>query len=318
MTPGAEPAVVCLTGPTGAGKSDAALHLARVYGGSIINADSRQVYRDFPLVTAQPSIMEQASCPHALYGFLDTTERMSAGRWAVLAEQQVRAALAAGRLPVLVGGTGLYLRALLDGMADIPPIPEEIRTRLAGDCARLGLAVSYARLRDVDPVCAARLHGNDRQRILRGLEVYEATGKPLSWWQAERTGSGMPWRVLRLGLRLPLAALTPLLQRRIEAMLTAGAEDEARAALERCPDLNAPGWSGIGCAELAAYVRGELGQAEAGKNELRRLWLANTRAYAKRQLTWFGADTRIRWFSPEDPERHTAMAGAVEAFVSGG
>ncbi|MDR2727160.1 MAG: tRNA (adenosine(37)-N6)-dimethylallyltransferase MiaA [Deltaproteobacteria bacterium] len=301
---------ICLAGPTGTGKSAAALHVAEVFGGVIINADSRQVYRDFPLITAQPGREELARCPHALYGFLDTGERISAGRWAALAGEAARAAMEAGSLPILTGGTGLYLRALLDGVADIPPVPESIRSTLLRACEACGPAVMHERLRNADPACAARLHPNDRQRILRALEVYESTGKPLSWWQAERAGPGAPWRVLRLALGLPLSELTPILASRIDRMLEAGAAAEAEAALSRCPDGTAPGWSGIGCAELRAYLEGKLDM-----DAMRRRWLTNTRAYAKRQLTWFRADARLCWFRPAE---HEAVENAVMEFLGSG
>jgi tRNA dimethylallyltransferase len=300
--------VICLSGPTGTGKSDAALHLAETFDGVVVNADSRQVYRDFPLITAQPGQAASARRPHALYGFLDAHERMSAGRWAALAGETVRAALAAGRPPILTGGTGLYLRALLDGLADIPPVPEAIHEAILRACKEDGPAILHEQLRRVDPVSAARLHPHDRQRIVRALEVHEATGRPLSWWQAERTPPGPPWRVLRLGLDLPLPELAPLLARRIDRMLEAGAVAEAEAALSRCPDGAAPGWSGIGCAELFAYLRGELDM-----DALRRLWLANTRAYAKRQMTWFRADARLTRFKPGE---HAALEKAVAEFFA--
>jgi len=299
---------ICLAGPTGTGKSAAALHLAEIFGGVVVNADSRQVYRDFPLITAQPGREELARCRHVLYGFLETGERISAGRWAALAGEAARAALDAGSLPILTGGTGLYLRALLDGMADIPPVPASIHNALLRACQEHGPASMHDRLRDVDPICAARVHPNDRQRILRALEVYESTGKALSWWQTRRAGSGAPWRVLRLGLGLPLSELTPILARRIEHMLEGGAVAEAEAALGRCPDSSAPGWSGIGCAELCAYLRGEL-----DSDALRRQWLARTRAYAKRQLTWFRSDARLRWFRPGE---HKAMEDAAADFLA--
>lgn len=284
---------VCLVGPTGVGKSALAIRLAREFDGEIVNADSRQVYRAFPLITAQPSSEERKACPHALYGFLDTQESLSAGAWAGLALKTAQAIADQGGLPLLVGGTGFYLRALTDGIATIPPVAPSLSARLAEECAKLGPGCLHARLAIIDPAYASRIHPNDRQRVLRALEVYESTGRTFSWWHAQ-TPPPLEADVLRIGIGLPLQTLTPQLAARVERMLEAGAAEEARREFARCPD-DGPGWSGIGCRELQAWLRGtcELEQA-------RELWIKNTRAYAKRQLTWFNADERIRWFTPDD------------------
>ena len=284
--------VVCIVGPTGVGKSATALRLAEHFGGSIINADSRQVFSAFPVITAQPSAAEQALCPHHLYGFLQTSSRISAGAWGDLALQHMEGVA----FPLLVGGTGLYLRALFDGIVDIPPIPDELVRKLSDACAQEGSAALHLRLRDIDPDYAARIHEHDRQRIVRALCVYESTGKTFSWWHRQ-TPPPREMDVLRIGLRLPLDDLTPLLARRIDAMIDAGAVDEARAEYAIHPDGALPGWSGIGCRELHQYLCGELSFEAA-----RLLWIKNTRAYAKRQLTWFNADSRIRWFGPDQAE----------------
>lgn len=300
--------VVCLVGPTGTGKSAIAIRLAACFDGVVINADSRQVYRDFPIITAQPTAEEQSRIPHRLYGFLDTRERISAGLWAGMAKEIISRTLEEGKLPILTGGTGLYLRALLDGMADIPPVPIQIDRQLENECRTQGLAALHELLAGLDPVCAARIHPHDRQRTLRALAVYRATGRPLSWWQ-QHTPQPPAWNVLRLALGLPLAELTPLLARRIRSMIRQGAKDEATRALELCPDGSAPGWSGIGCAELYDWLRGTLDDAA-----LVATWTAHTRAYAKRQLTWFRADHRLQWFSPDSGEK---VRQRVEEFLSG-
>lgn len=300
--------ILCVVGPTGAGKSAAALALAETFGGVVINADSRQVYRDFPLITARPGPEDEARCPHRLYGFLPTEQSLSAGIWADMALEAVRRAQQDGLLPILTGGTGLYLRALLDGMTTIPPIPDDIRASLAAELARCGPEVLHARLSEVDPDYAARIHPRDRQRVLRALEVHAATGQTFSDWHRQ-TPPPLDDRILRLGLGLPLADLTPLLARRVDVMLASGALDEAREARLRCPDGTAPGWSGIGCAELWRWLCGELDLDEA-----RRLWVANTRAYAKRQWTWFRADPRLHWFSPQAGHLD-AMRQAVETWL---
>ena len=299
--------VICLAGPTGAGKSAAALALAERFGGVIINADSRQVYHDFPVITAQPSPEDRVRAPHRLYGFLPTRKSISAGRWVALARSEIEVAHTAGKLPIIVGGTGLYMRALFDGMADIPDIAPDIHEALINLGRLQGLSVLYGRLQQVDPQSAGRIHPNDKQRILRALEVFESTGKPLSWWHENARGNTPSWPLLRLGVKLELTDLTPLLGARIETMLRHGAEEEARSAMRHCADPAAPGWSGIGCIELFSWITGELDEAE-----MRRQWLTHTRAYAKRQLTWFRPDTRIEWFAPHETDR---LLQRAEAFL---
>lgn len=293
-------AVICLAGPTGSGKTALALHLARELDCEIINADSRQVYADFPLITAQPSPEERAVCPHHLYGFLPTGQKISAGHWAAMAATVAREVAARGRVPLLVGGTGLYFQALLRGMAEIPPVAPEVTRRLTARLHSLGPEALHAELARADPAYAARVHPRDRQRILRALEVLEGTGRPFSWWHAHAMAAppcAGPLLVLDAGLDW----LAPRLARRLDAMLAAGALDEARAARARCPGrvggVRQPGWSGIGCAELLAHLEGEI-----SLKDCRSRWLANTRAYAKRQLTWFRARPEAVFLPPADRE----------------
>jgi len=299
--------LLCIPGPTGAGKTGAALFLAKELNGGIINFDSRQVYADFPLITAQPTKAEQALSPHFLYGFLPTNQAVSAGVYADMAREAVSQARERGLVPILAGGTGLYLRALLEPLAPIPQVPPDIRARVQEECVRSGLAAMYLRLKEHDPVSAERIHPNDRQRIVRAIEVHEATKRPLSSWHTE-AGDAEPFefKALKLGVTMDLDALTQRLVRRIKAMLDSGAVEEAREALQNCPDGGAPGWSGIGCAELFRHLQGELSLDEA-----RELWIKNTRAYAKRQITWFKKDKDIRWFGPDE---HQAMLEAAKGF----
>jgi tRNA dimethylallyltransferase len=285
----------CILGPTGAGKTAAALALARAFPGAvrIINADSRQVYRGFPLISAQPSPEDQARFPHNLYGFLPLTEKLGAGAYARLADTAIRESLEAGAQPILVGGTGLYFKALLAGMAPVPEIPGEILEHWGKACAAEGSPALHRLLRRDDPEYAAKIHPHDRQRIVRALAVLQATGKAFSQWH-KMPPPPSPYRPVKVGTGLPLPVLEIRIRRRMDAMLEAGALEEVRRAFLDCPDPAAPGWTGIGCRELLGLLDGRL-----TLQECRELWFRNTRAYAKRQYTWFRPDTEIVWFSPD-------------------
>ncbi|MFP5239306.1 MAG: tRNA (adenosine(37)-N6)-dimethylallyltransferase MiaA [Acidobacteriota bacterium] len=298
----AEGKALCLVGPTGAGKTEAALALAEAFNGSVVNFDSRQVYRGVPITTAQPSPEEQARCPHLLYGFMACSQAVSAGSFAETAARAVRSVLEQGRTPILVGGTGLYLQALLEGLAPIPDVPGEVRELVARQWDEQGGDALHARLAQADPAYAARVHPNDRQRVTRALEVLEATGRTFSAWHA-LAEKPLDLPCLKLGIRMEKAALDNRLAARIHIMLKQGALDEVRLAVAECPDPAAPGLSGIGCAELAAHLRGEMGFQEALD-----LWLANTKAYAKRQMTWFKRDASIHWFGPGKVREMVALA----------
>ncbi|MDR1659381.1 MAG: tRNA (adenosine(37)-N6)-dimethylallyltransferase MiaA [Desulfovibrio sp.] len=294
--------VVCLAGPTGTGKTAMALDLAEALGGEVINADSRQVYADFPVITAQPADAERARCPHHCYAFLPTDQKTSAGRWAKAACEAARAALSRGRTPLLVGGTGLYFQTLLRGMAEIPAADPAVSAALGARLADEGLPSLRGELVRVDAAYAARVHPNDRQRILRALEVFYSTRRPFSWWHAHAGSRALcvgPLIVLDSGLE----ALTPRLALRIDRMIADGAFEEVRRAMIVCPDTAAPGWSCIGAVEALACLQGKISQGECA-----RLWLKNTRAYAKRQLTWFRARIEARFVALGDTAAALALA----------
>jgi tRNA dimethylallyltransferase len=284
--------VVCIVGPTGTGKTAAALGLAERFTGGVVNYDSRQVYRGVPLVTAQPTPEEQARCPHWLYGFMEPIQAIDAGMFSHLAESAIDEAGQRGLLPLLVGGTGLYLDALLYGLAAIPDVPPLVRQTIQVRYDDLGGEALHGELATLDPEYAAKIHPNDRQRITRALEVFETTGRVLSSWHAEQK-TQPKFNHLKIGLAMDLDELTPRLARRIDMMLEAGAVAEMKAAYQKTPIPNAPGWTGIGCMELIEYIRDRLTLEQA-----KSLWLKRTRAYAKRQLTWFRRDKEIHWFAP--------------------
>ncbi len=275
--------ILVLAGPTASGKSAAALHLAQTLGGTIINADAVQVYADLRILSARPDPAEEALAPHRLYGVMDGTERCSAGIWRSMAMQAISEVLDAGGLPVLVGGTGLYLRGLMQGIANIPAVPDAIRAEATALHDQLGGAAFRDRLATHDPTLAARLEPGDRQRLIRAWEVWAATGQPLSFWQTQPPEPPPPgWRFV-CGVLIPER---PTLYARCDArfvhMLECGALDEVEALLQRRIESDLPVMKALGVPELAAFLqgRGSLEQAvEAGQR--------STRHYAKRQVTWF-------------------------------
>ncbi|MDC0336552.1 tRNA (adenosine(37)-N6)-dimethylallyltransferase MiaA [Pseudodesulfovibrio sp.] len=302
------PPIVCLLGPTGTGKTAAAIAIAKRMPASVINFDSRQVYTDFPLITAQPDAEEQAACSHLLYGFLPTEEKMTAARFVELAMETIEDVRGQERLPILVGGTGMYLKSLLSGIAPIPEIPDVIRQSVQARIKTEGPQKLHTELQDADPEYAAKIHPNDTQRNARAAEVLLATGKSMTWWHTNSEHTPAPYSALKIGMQITLDELEPHLAKRIGSMLEHGAVDEAKQAMEQCDDPQAPGWTGIGCAELLAYLRDEMTLDEAQYK-----WVKNTRAYAKRQITWFKKENDINWFAPGDNE---PIADLVESWLA--
>ena len=282
-----------LGGTTASGKSALALALAARTGGVIVDADSQQLFADLPILTARPTAEEEARVPHRLYGLLGPREQPSVGRWLGLV-LPVLAELAREERPaVLVGGTGLYLHALLHGLSPIPEVPPEVRARLLAEARDVSTGELHARLRRVDPATAAELRPSDRQRILRALEVLEATGRPLALWQAEPRRPPVRPRLLVGVALLPPAEVTgPRIARRLEAQLACGALEEVAALAHREPELREAARAGRtdrfpilkvhGCRELLAVLDGRLAPAAAQAEIARKV-----RAYAKRQRTWF-------------------------------
>jgi tRNA dimethylallyltransferase len=273
--------VIVIAGPTASGKSALALEIAAAPGGTIINADSLQAYRDLPILSAQPGKAATARVPHRLYGFLDAAERGSVGLWRELALAEIAAVHRGGGLPIVVGGTGLYLRALQHGLAAIPAIPPAIRAEAAELYRTLGGATFRQRLGELDPSEAARLPAGDRQRLVRAFEVVCATGMPIGEWRKARVQPA-PYRFATILLMPPRAALYAACDARLLAMIAAGGLDEARALAARglSPDL--PAMKALGIPELLRHLRGEIDLDAAILTAQRA-----TRRYAKRQITWF-------------------------------
>ena len=275
--------LVIVAGPTASGKSALGLAIAERFGGMVINADSMQVYRDLRLLTARPTPEEEARVPHRLYGVLDGAEHGTAARWRDLALEVLAEAAALRRLPVLVGGTGLYLRSLTEGLVAVPPLPPEARAEAVALLEKLGPGGLHAALAQRDPHTAAGIKPGDTQRLVRAWEVLAGSGRGLAAWRQEAAGSGLPNPVCWLVLRPPRAPLYARIDRRFEGMIRAGALDEARAfAARRDIPADAPLRKAHGLPELLRHLGGEISLDEAI-----RLAQANTRHYAKRQTTWF-------------------------------
>jgi tRNA dimethylallyltransferase len=301
---GKKPRVAALVGPTAVGKTGVALALAASLGAEIVNADSLQVYRELDIGTAKPNEAERALVPHHLIDVADPPEPYDAARFcregrAVLDELTRRRVP-----PLVVGGTGLYLKALLGGLFPQGEPPPGVRQRLRQELASLGLPVLYARLSHWDPATAARLHPHDTYRIIRALEVMAATGKPLSEFIEAHRFQDAPYEVLKLGLELPREELYQRIDLRVELMLAAGWLDEIEGLLRRYPPTLKP-LQALGYRHLINYLTGVWSWDEALT-----LLTRDTRRYAKRQLTWFGSDPAVRWFHPEQVEEMTAALAA--------
>lgn len=302
-TAGAAAPAILIAGPTASGKSALALALAAALGGVVINADSQQVYAGWRILTARPSAADEMRAPHRLYGHVPLGAPYSAGAWlrdlrAVLSE-----ARGAGLRPIIVGGTGLYFRALTQGLAEIPPVSPATRARGMAALERLGLAAVAGELAARDPATTARIDLANPARVLRAWEVLEDTGRPLADWQDDT-----PPPLLPLAATLPIALMPPrpvLIARceaRLDAMLREGVLDEVRAvmALGLAPD--APGMRAVGAPEFMAHLRGEVGLAEALAAAK-----AATRQYVKRQLTWIGGQM-AGWQRIDTPDPGPVLA----------
>jgi tRNA dimethylallyltransferase len=287
--------VVLIAGPTASGKSAAAFELAARLRGTVINADSMQVYSELAVLTARPSPADEARVPHRLYGHVSVRTRYSAGRYQDEAAAALTEARDAGRVAICVGGTGLYFDVLTNGLSPIPPVPPEIRTAVRQRFDTMGRELFFAELAQRDPAILSKLRISDTQRILRAADVWEATGRPLSEWQK---GSGKPvlagLRVACFVIAPPRDILSKRIGRRFEAMVRQGALEEAKALIGLDPA--SPAAKALGLRELWRHLTGEITLETA----IAEAQLA-TRQYAKRQLTWFR--NRMKdWHWMEDPE----------------
>lgn len=290
---------ILIAGPTASGKSALAIRLAEALGGVVINADSMQVYADLHIITARPTPAEEARVPHRLFGHVDGAENYSVGRWLADARAALDRCKQEGLRPIFAGGTGLYFKALLEGLSTIPPVPDSVRSALRARHAHTPTPELHALLAERDAALAARLGENDRQRIMRALEVLEATGRSLMSFHEDREPGPLAGeRVTRLFLAPERDLLRARIDARFDMMIAGGALEEVARLAARELDPALPVMRAHGVPALIAHLRGTLSLDEAvlrGK--------ADTRAYAKRQFTWFrNVLPDWRWIDPQDAD----------------
>jgi tRNA dimethylallyltransferase len=288
---------VLIAGPTASGKSALALELAQKTGGVVINTDSMQVYRDLRVITARPTAAEEALVPHRLYGHVDAAVNFSAGAWVADAAKMLAEVKAENRLPIFVGGSGLYFKALTRGLSAVPPIPAEVRESVRARLERDGVEALHAELAQRDPVSAERLMPRDRARIARALEVIEATGRALTDWHRDGLPPLLPAGEFSAVFLAPdRDQLYGRIDARFDAMLAAGALEEVRALAARQLDPLLPAMKAHGVPALIRHMRGEISREEAAE-----IGRADTRHYAKRQFTWFRHQLpEFAWVTPEE------------------
>ncbi len=305
--------VLIIAGPTGSGKTALALDLAAAFSGNVINADSMQVYEDLRILTARPSADEEVAVPHKLFGVMPASSPCSVGRWLEMAVAEIEAAWGQDRLPILAGGTGMYLKALTDGLAFIPEIPDGILADVRDLYDQLGGEGFKDALAKLDPDGAAKLPPGDRQRLERLMAVAKATGKPLTHWQAQQTpGPAVDACFATIALIPAREDLYAATDRRFGVMMTGGALDEVRSLLAQNLDPALPAMKALGVPELGRHLAGllTLDEAVAAARQA-------TRNFAKRQLTWLRNQVRADYVieGSRDPDHQDGVKGFVEEFL---
>jgi tRNA dimethylallyltransferase len=300
---------VVICGPTGVGKTRAAIAAAQRFNGEIISADSVQIYRRLDIGSAKPTLAERTAIPHHLVDFLEPDAAFDARRFTQMAGALIQKLSAAGKAPFVVGGTGLYIKALLYGLFEPPAACRGLRRRLQREAAERGGPALHRRLAACDPEAAGRIHPNDAVRITRALEIYEATGRPISDFHARHRFAESPFRAFKIGLQLERTQLYERINRRVEAMLAEGLLAEVAKLLEMGFEPGLKPLQSLGYRHMIAHLNGTLSMAEAVRTLQR-----DTRRYAKRQMTWFAADPTICWTTPAElPRLYPQIAAFLAA-----
>jgi len=298
---------VIICGPTASGKSALAVELARRFNGEVVSADSMQVYRFMDIGTAKPSKEEISGVAHHLIDIVKPDEEYTAARFREDAEEAIKGIRGRGKNVFIAGGTGLYIKALTQGLFEGPQADWGLRRELLRRAASIGADALHARLKEVDPESASRIHPNNLHRVVRALEVYELSRKPISDFQREHSFRASPYETLKIGVTKDRAELYSDIDRRVEQMVEAGLLEETRRLLSMGYASDLKPMSALGYKEMTGFLVGEYTFEEAV-----RLLKRNTRRYAKRQLTWFKKDPEIRWFNPADK---TGIISSVKEFL---
>lgn len=299
--------LLIVAGPTASGKSALAIELARAFEGEVISADSMQVYKHMDIGTAKPAEAEMAGIPHHLISIVDPSEEYTAARFRDDALRSIREIHGRGKRAIIAGGTGLYIKALTQGLFDGPEADWGLRRDLLEEAGRKGREALHEKLREVDPISAARIHPNNLHRLIRALEVYSLSKRPISEFQKEHSFAPAPFETLKVGLTMDRTELYSAIDGRVEVMVRAGLLDETKRLLSTGYHSGLKPMRGLGYKEMTGFIEGEYAFEEAV-----RLIKRNTRHYAKRQMTWFRKDPEIRWFNPADKN---CIIGLVRGFL---
>jgi tRNA dimethylallyltransferase len=302
------PKIIVICGPTGVGKTGFAIDLAQRYGGQIVGADSMQIYRFMDVGTAKPTTAEQAAVKHHLVDIADPRHNFDAAEFASQAHGCIAGLLRDNILPFVTGGTGLYIKALLHGLSQAAPSDPAVRNTLRRDLRETGTAALHRRLAKVDAPAARRIHPNDSYRVIRALEVHAIAGRPLSHYQEAHGFSTRRYDALQIGLSLPREELYERIDRRVEMMLAQGLVEEVRGLLAKGYPPSLKAMQSLGYRHMVDLIQGRMDREAAV-----RLMKRDHRRYAKRQMTWFRADARVRWLSPDQID---AAARMISTFLN--
>ena len=293
-SPANKPKVIVICGPTGVGKTAVGIQLAEKFDGEIISADSMQIYRYMDIGTAKPTADEQSRISHHMVDIVDPDEDFDAVRFAKIAREKVMQLYQRGVTPLVVGGTGLYIKALLQGLFQSDPVDPEIRERLKKEAAEFGSSALYDRLKQIDPDTADRLHPNDSYRITRALETIESTGRSISEHQQAHEFTDEPFNTLKIGLQMDRQKLYERIDKRVDMMIEEGLVDEVKKLLAMSYSADLKSMQSIGYRHMVEFLAERLPWDECVRTLKR-----DTRRFAKRQFTWFGADQQIQWYEPD-------------------